>query len=86
MLFTSQLDRFVIWYFSETNRFKHMKKMRLNNPETFSERSSKKDKDENTDKRQPHPDDANQEKGPPIKEMPVNDRAHQEDIPDRIPE
>lgn len=42
----------------------------------FSERPSKKDKDENPDKRQPHPDDANQEIGPPIKEMPVKSRPH----------
>lgn len=63
-----------------------MKKMRLSNPETFSERPSKKDKGENPDKRRPHPDDANQEKGPPIKEMPVKGTAHQEGTPDRIPE
>jgi hypothetical protein len=63
-----------------------MKKKQLSNPETFSDRSPKKDNDENPDKRRPQPDDANQQKGPPIREMPVKDRAHKEEKPDRIPE
>ena len=41
------------------------------NPDKRSEGVSKKNKEENQDKRKPNPDDQNEETGPPIKEMPT---------------
>lgn len=63
-----------------------MKKKKKSNPYKLSERPSKKHKGEKSDKRYPNPEDYNEEKGPPIKEMPVTDSAHQEEIPDRRPD
>jgi hypothetical protein len=62
-----------------------MKEMKKRNPDTFSEKPSKKDKGENPDRRHPNPDDPYEEKGPPIKEMPITGGPHHEEIPDRTP-
>jgi hypothetical protein len=36
------------------------------------------------DKQQPHPEDPNEQKGPPMREMPVKNGPHDEEILDRI--
>lgn len=45
--------------------------MKKRNQDKLSERPSKKNKDKESDKRQPYPDDQNEETGPPVKEMPT---------------
>ena len=42
--------------------------------------------DDNPDKREPDPDDQNEETGPPIKEMPTKNNPHWEEILDYIPD
>ncbi len=46
-------------------------KMKNSNTETFPDRPVKKNEDEDTDKREPNPEDPYEETGPPVKEMPV---------------
>lgn len=53
-----------------------MKMKKKSNPDKLSERPSKKHKDEHSDKRQPNPDDQNEETGPPIKEMPTKSHRY----------
>ena len=50
-----------------------MLKSIISNPVSLSTKPSKKHKEEDSDKRNPDPDDYNEEKGPPIKEMPEKD-------------
>lgn len=45
--------------------------MKNSNTETFPDRPVKKNEDEDTDKREPNPEDPYEETGPPVKEMPV---------------
>lgn len=47
-------------------------------PNKKSGSPSDKHKDDKFDKRYPNPDDQNEEKGPPIKEMPDKDSRNQE--------
>ena len=42
--------------------------------------------DDNPDKREPDPDDQNLETVPPIKEMPIKNNPHREEILDYIPD
>ena len=53
-----------------------MKMKKKSNPDKLSERPSKKHKNEHSDKRQPNPDDQNEETGPPIKEMPTKSHRY----------
>lgn len=57
-----------------------MDKRKKSISEELSERFPKKQEDENPDKRKPKPDDQNEEKGPPFKEMPIKSNPHQEEI------
>lgn len=56
-----------------------MKQNKRNNPDWLSGRPSKKQKDEDADKRLPDPDDPNEEKGPPVKEMPIKNKPNNEE-------
>lgn len=58
-------------------------KKEKNNSDKPSNKPSKKHKDQNPDKKQPHPDDPNEQTGPPVKEMPKKSSPHQEEILDR---
>ena len=48
-----------------------------------SQNPEEKKKDDKPDKYQPHPDDQNEQTGPPIKEMPIKDNPHKEEMLDR---
>lgn len=47
-----------------------MKKNKKSKPDKLSDRPAKKNEDEDSDMREPNPDDPYEETGPPIKEMP----------------
>lgn len=59
-----------------------MRKEKKNNPVKLSKRPYKKLKDKEPEKRYPNPDDPYEEKGPPIKEMPITGGPHHEEILD----
>lgn len=54
----------------------------ISNPVDLSAKSSKKHTEKDSDKRYPKPEDYNEEKGPPIKEMPVKDNRDREENQD----
>ncbi len=65
-----------------------MEKKIESNPDKLSERSSKKHKVKNPDKRNPNPDNPYEETGPPIKKMPITGsphHPHHEEILDSTP-
>lgn len=62
-----------------------MNKKPSGNPDNRTESPPKKHDNDNPDKQHPKPDDPNQQKGPPIKEMPRKRSARLEEIPDRTP-
>jgi len=55
-------------------------KRKSDKPSQYTEEKKKGDK---PDKGQPHPDDQNEQTGPPIKEMPIKDNPHKEEMLDR---
>lgn len=66
-----------------------MKEKKKRNPVTFvtfSKKPSKKHTKKDPDKRYPDPDDPHEKTGMPIKEMPLKNNPHREEILDRTPE
>ena len=59
-----------------------MKMKQQRRSDHLNERPSKNHKDEKPDKRRPNPDDPYEEKGPPIKEMPIKSHPDRKEILD----
>lgn len=59
-----------------------MRENKKGNPDRATERPIKK---EDQEKRYPNPDDPNEEKGMPNKEMPIRSNPHKEEHLDPIP-